>query len=172
MASAKEWAAAVERRITLLEQRIEELEALADESDGWDFEAPDTKEVMLAPEGTTERKVVYMDGETMVIPPPTEAQVVMRALILPQLGLENLKAAPVLELETAYEKGGPLWLLHYDQAYCDSLPFPLREWMVDDIMLTDVALGHEWARHLLKVRTDDQKGFAMGQAEIDAGLTA
>ena len=169
MASAREWAQAVEQRLLQLEERILQLEA-NDGNDGWDFDAPPTQGRDGKPE--VPAPTVYMDGETMVIPPPTEAQVVMRDLILPQLGLENLKSGTLADLQDAYRKGGPLWLLHYDQAYCDSLPFPLREWMVDDIMLTDVALGHEWARHLLKVRTDDQKGFAMGQAEIDAGLTA
>jgi len=84
----------------------------------------------------------------------------MRTYLCRDIPFADLKGIHAQDAVDAYRKGGPLWLLNFDQKFVEQLSPDVRRRMVEDITLTDAEEGLNWGRHLLKVKTEDQTTWA------------
>lgn len=165
-------------RIDQLEARVAELEI---NDDGWNAPFIEETEPMLPPinelaeenpndqmaeEHVETNSFKLKDSDTVVIPVPTKDQLLVRTKFIEAEGLAHLRALPANEAESAYLKGGPIWLHAFDRDYVMSLPFEARAAMCQDIYMTDKVTAGEMARDILKLNSEEgQQEWAMTKAE-------
>lgn len=100
------------------------------------------------------------------IPVPVDEQLLARQKFIAAGGLANLTSLPSESAESAYLKGGPIWLHAFDRDFVMSLPYEARQAMCQDVYITAPVAAGKMAQDILKY--DDASGqsaWAMTKAE-------
>ena len=166
MASRQEWAHAVEKRITALEARVAELEA-DDEYPGPESVAESLDKLFKAPPEPPPKGFYLDEDGNVVTAPATARQHRMRLDLVDNIGLDELEMIEEGAARHAFIKGGPLWLLTFDQHFVERLPDAFRRIMVEDIQITDADEAKNWGAHLLKYDTTESIQASRGRVEAE-----